>query len=105
MRKSITKLMSFSLSLVFTFGLTIMPNSAEAGTVPWAKRGWHSIYGSIIYGGVELYGIEIPIGVTIDGGTDYIGEKEACTFWMFAECDDSNLQIRTVLPLHNATPF
>jgi hypothetical protein len=95
MKKTITKLMSFSLALVITFGLTIMPNQAKAD-VAFTKKKWVSIYGSYIYGGLEVFGFEVPVGFTLDGGKDYLGEKEDCVYFYLSWCDDSNLQVKYI---------
>jgi hypothetical protein len=104
MKKSITKFMSFSLALMFTFGLTIMPNNAEA-TVWFAKKAWVEMRGTVIYAGLEIYGYEVPIGVTLGGGSDYVGSKEDCLFYLTSSCDDSNLRLVTIYPLHEVNPI
>lgn len=88
--------MSFSLALVFTFGLTILPNQAKAD-VPFTKKKWESIYGNYIYGGLEVFGFEVPVGFTLEGGTDYVGEKQDCVYFYLSWCDDSNLEVRYIL--------
>jgi hypothetical protein len=104
MKKTITKLMSFSLALVITFGLTIMPNEVEAGTVYVASRQWVEVYGSVIYAETNLYGAKTPVGVTLGGGDTFVGMKEACLRDLSWTCDNSNLQLLTIMPLYSPTP-
>ncbi len=101
MRKSITKLMSFSLALVFTFGLTIMPNIAEA-SVWFAKKELVPMYGWYVYGGAEVLGVQVPVGFVLDAAGGFIGMKEDCVHISLSTCDDSNLTFWTTIELYKS---
>lgn len=103
MKKSITKFMSLSLALMSTFGLTIMPNESKA-TVWFAKKELQPLMGWYVYGGVEVLGVQVPVGFIIDSGGDFIGMKEDCAHFSVSKCDDSNLRFWTTITLNSPTP-
>lgn len=98
-----TKLITVVLAMVFTFGLILIPKNAEA-TVYFAKKELQPLMGWYVYGGVEVLGVQVPVGFVIDAGGDFIGMKEDCAHWSISTCDDSNLRFWTIMTLNSPTP-
>lgn len=87
MKKNLIKLLSFKLIIGICIISIFSKQDAIAGTT-WVKElSSHIEYGTYIKVGVEVLGVEVPIGFTMEYGADPIGVMTKCT-WAIATCDN-----------------
>ena len=86
------KLILGVFTMFIAFGLIMNTTSymAKAGTTYLKEIEATIVYGTTGEGGVEIAGIEVPIGLSGSFGTDPIGVLKNCS-WAFATCDNSQV--------------
>jgi len=85
----------FVLSILFTvfiFGVvaSLTPIRTKAGTTYLKEIEATIVYGTTGEGGVEIAGIELPVGLSVSFGTDPIGVLKNCS-WAFSTCNNSQV--------------
>lgn len=93
MRKSVLSI----TYMVIVFGLVIssIPSRAKAGTTYLKEIEATIVYGTTGEVGVEIAGMDVPIGLAGSFGTDPVGVLKNCS-WAFATCDNSQVGYKPI---------
>lgn len=78
------------LTIAFGLAFITMPIGVKGSTTYLKEMEATIVYGTTGEGGVEIAGMEIPIGLSGSFGIDPIGVLKNCS-WAFSTCDNSKV--------------
>ncbi|EIM76021.1 hypothetical protein A3SI_11689 [Nitritalea halalkaliphila LW7] len=88
MKRFVFRLFSFKIIVVIFTIMTINQEKALSGTTYGKELSSTIAYGTFFHGGLDVLGLDMPMGFTLEYGTDPVGVMKNCT-WAFATCDNS----------------
>ncbi len=93
MRKSVLSITY--MVIVFGFVISSIPSRAKAGTTYLKEIEATIVYGTTGEVGVQIAGMDVPIGLAGVFGTDPVGVLRNCS-WAFATCDNSQVGYKPI---------
>jgi hypothetical protein len=86
MKKNVLSILTIAFGLAFI----TMPIGVKGSTTYLKEIEATTVYRTTGEGGVEIAGVELPIGLSVSFATDPIGVLKNCS-WAFSTCDNSKV--------------